>query len=112
MPPARAVPAPCPPNSSLAESPGPALAPAPVPGRGGSWEKEYRDLEGSIKLRNYSRKTLASYRLWVGKFQAFVRSRPTDQLGGEEVRGFLTELAVQHGVAASTQNQAFRVVEG
>jgi site-specific recombinase XerD len=62
-------------------------------------------------LRNYSRKTLAAYRFWVGKFQAFVRSRPTAELGTQEVRGFLTELAVRHGVAASTQNQAFGVVE-
>src|SRR5437867_7761409 len=51
-------------------------------------------------------KTLAAYRLWVGKFQGFVRSRPTLQLGANEVRGFLSELAVRHGVAASTQNQA------
>ena len=35
---------------------------------------------------------------------------PTDQLGGDEVRGFLTELAVRHGVAASTQNQAFNAL--
>ena len=68
------------------------------------------DLEGSIKLRNYSRRTLAAYRLWVWEFQAFVRSRPTDQLGTNEVRGFLTELAVRHGVAASTQNQAFNAL--
>jgi len=74
------------------------------------FEKEYRDLEGSIKLRNYSPKTLAAYRLWVGKFQAFVHSRPTDQLGDDEVRSFLTELAVRHGVAASTQNQAFNAL--
>ena len=61
-------------------------------------------------LRNYSRKTLAAYRLWVGKFQGFVHSRPTDQLGGDEVRGFLTELAVRYGVAAATQNQAFNAL--
>jgi hypothetical protein len=48
----------------------------------------------------------------VVKFQAFVQSRPTDQLGADEVRGFLTELAVRYGVAAATQNQAFGVVEG
>jgi hypothetical protein len=46
----------------------------------------------------------------VGKFQAFVHSRPTDQLGGDEVRGFLTELAVRYGVAAATQNQAFNAL--
>jgi hypothetical protein len=93
MPPAQAGPPPPPSSTGLAASPASAPAPAPVPGRGASWKKEYRDLEGSIKLRNYSRKTLAAYRLWVGKFQAFVRSRPTDQLGADEVRGFLTELA-------------------
>jgi integron integrase len=110
MPPAQAGAPVAPPKTSVAGSPGPAPAPPPVAGRGASWEKEYRDLEGSIKLRNYSRKTLAAYRLWVGKFQAFVRSRPTDQLGGDEVRGFLTELAVRHGVAGSTQNQAFNAL--
>jgi hypothetical protein len=57
------------------------LSTARVVGRGASWEKEYRDLEGSIKLRNYSPRTLESYRFWVGRFQAFVRSRPSDQLG-------------------------------
>jgi len=76
-------------------------------GRPTSWAQEYRDLESAIKLRNYSNKTLAAYRLWVGKFQAFVHSRPTSELGTCEVRGFLSALAVQHGVAASTQNQAF-----
>jgi hypothetical protein len=46
----------------------------------------------------------------VGKVQAIVRSRPTEQFGGDEVRGFLTELAVRHGVAASTQNQALNAL--
>lgn len=80
------------------------------PGRGSSWEREYRDLEGAIRLRNYSGKTLEAYRLWVGKFQGFVRSRPTGELATEEVRGFLTDLAVRQGVAASTQNQAFNAL--
>ena len=83
---------------------------ASAPGRGSSWEREYRDLEGAIRLRNYSGKTLEAYRLWVRKFQGFVRSRPTGELGTEEVRGFLTDLAVRQGVAASTQNQAFNAL--
>ena len=82
--PAQAQPPPAPPRASLAARIGSALATAPVPGRGASWEQKYRDLEGSIKLRNYSGKTFAAYRLWVGKFQAFVHSRPTDQLGVDE----------------------------
>jgi hypothetical protein len=82
----------------------------PVPGRGTSWEREYRELEASIKLRNYSRKTFAAYRHWVSKFQVFVRSRPSSELGNDEVKGFLSELAVRYSVAASTQNQAFNAL--
>ena len=76
--------------------------PSDAPRFGVSWEQEYRDLQSAIALRNYSRKTFAAYWLWVGKFQAFVRSRPTAQLGSPEVRGFLSSLAVKHGVSAST----------
>ena len=59
-PPAQAAPPPPPPAASLAGSADKAPATAPVPGHGASWEKEYRDLEGSIKLRNYSPRTLAA----------------------------------------------------
>ncbi|MEA3211684.1 MAG: hypothetical protein QOE70_4741 [Chthoniobacter sp.] len=81
-----------------------------APSTGMSWEREYRDLEGSIKMRNYSTKTLAAYRLWTRKFQSFVRSKPTVNLSDEDVKSFLTDLAVREGVAASTQNQAFNAL--
>ena len=69
-----------------------------------------RDLEAAIRLRNYSSRTLEAYRFWIAKFQAFVRSHPTADLGSHEVRGFLSDLAVRHRVAASTQNQAFNAL--
>ena len=97
-------------NSPAARPVSACTSSGPVPGRGTSWEREYRELEGSIKLRNYSRKTFDAYRHWVGKFQGFVRSRPSSELGSDEVKGFLSELAVRHGVAASTQNQAFNAL--
>jgi len=83
-----------------------------APGRGASWEQEYRDLEAAILLRNYSPRTLEAYRFWIARFQSFVRSRPTADLGAQEVRGFLSDLAVREHVSAPTQNQAFGVVEG
>jgi Phage integrase, N-terminal SAM-like domain len=67
-----------------------------------SWEREFGELESAIKLRNYSNRTLKAYRFWVGRFQAFVRSRPTAKLSNQEVRGFLSSLAVQHGVSAQS----------
>jgi site-specific recombinase XerD len=75
-----------------------------------SWEREFRDLESAIKLRNYSTRTLEAYRFWVARFQAFVRSRPTAKLSNQEVRGFLSSLAVQRGASASSQNQAFNAL--
>ena len=79
---------------------------APIP-RTASWEREFRDLESAIKMRNYSGRTLEAYRYWVARFQVFVRSGPTHQLSNQQVRGFLSSLAVQRGASASSQNQAF-----
>jgi len=59
-----------------------------------------------------SPKTLEAYRFWIVRFQSFVRSRPTADLGAQEVRGFLSDLAVREPVSAPTQNQAFGVVKG
>ena len=97
-------------HGGLNAVPGSAPATPPAPGHGASWQQEYRDLEAAIRLRNYSTRTLEAYRFWLVKFQAFVRSRPTAELGGQEVRGFLSDLAVRQGVAASTQNQAFNAL--
>jgi hypothetical protein len=59
-----------------------------VPGRGASWEQEYRDLEAAILLRNYSPRTLEAYRFWIVRFQSFVRSRPT------AVKGSVNEIVM------------------
>ncbi len=79
-------------------------------GRRASWVPQYEGIEGAIRMRNYSPKTLATYRLWMRKFQSFVRSKPADELDGEDAKAFLTDLAVRQGVAASTQNQAFNAL--
>jgi hypothetical protein len=87
-----------------------AEASGPAGATGASWEGEYRELENSIRMRNYSKETLAAYRSWVRKFQGFVRSKPTGDLNGDDVKAFLTDLAVRERVAASTQNQAFNAL--
>lgn len=79
-------------------------------GHGASWQAEFKALENEIRLRHYSRKTLSTYRLWVRKFQAFVASQPPEELSTDDVKAFLTDLAVNQGVASSTQNQAFNAL--
>ncbi len=71
---------------------------------------EYEKLSNEIQVRHYSPKTLKTYTLWIKKFQAFTRSKSAGLLSIEDVKLFLTDLAVKHHVAASTQNQAFNAV--
>ena len=60
-----------------------------------------------IKVRHYSRKTLKTYALWSRQFQRFLKNKPPQELTTQDVKDYLTYLAVKCRVAASTQNQAF-----
>ena len=63
-----------------------------------------------IQMRNYSGRTLQIYTQWTRRFQAFTRSKAPELLDTEDVKAFLTDLAVRQDVAASTQNQAFHAL--
>ena len=76
-------------------------------GSGVSWIKEYEKLQNEIKVRHYSPKTLRTYRSWARKLQTFTKSKSPDSLSSDDVKDFLTHLAVNRKVASSTQNQAF-----
>jgi integron integrase len=72
-----------------------------------SWKDAYEGLANEIKVRHYSPKTLKSYRGWVKKFQTFTVSKNLKQLDSSDVKKFLTYLAVEQNVSASSQNLAF-----
>lgn len=63
-------------------------------------------MQRKIRLRHLSYQTERSYLGWLARFQAFVR-RPPVTVTPADVEAFLTGLAVEQQVAASTQNQAF-----
>jgi integron integrase len=77
---------------------------------GASWQAEYTALTNAIKMRHYSPRTLKTYTQWVRKLQAFTRSKPPESLSPEDVKAFLTFLAVERQVSASSQNQAFNAL--
>jgi integron integrase len=77
---------------------------------GSSWQAEYTRLSNEIQVRHYSPKTLKSYRGWMQKFQTFTKSKAPGLLSTDDVKKFLTFLAVERKVAASTQNQAFNAL--
>ena len=60
----------------------------------------------ALRLRRYSRRTEEAYIAWARRYILFHGKRHPAALGAPEVTGFLTSLAVEGRVAASTQNQA------
>jgi len=75
-----------------------------------TWPLLYQRLENAIRVRHYSPKTLSTYRGWIRKFQGFIGSRDPETIEMTDVKAFLTHLAVEKEVAASTQNQAFNTL--
>jgi integrase len=63
-------------------------------------------LHEAIKLRRYSPRTEEAYRTWIKRFILFHGRRHPRELGPPEIEAFLTHLATDEHVSASTQNQA------
>jgi integron integrase len=60
----------------------------------------------AIRLRHYSYRTEQQYVSWIRRYIRFHDLRHPETLGGPEIEAFLTDLATQRNVAASTQAQA------
>jgi integron integrase len=59
-----------------------------------------------LRTRHYSYRTEQAYVFWIRRFVNFSGKRHPATLGGPEVEAFLTHLAVDRAVSASTQAQA------
>ena len=59
-----------------------------------------------LRVKHYSIRTEQAYVDWIRRFIIFHDKRHPDTMGEEQIGAFLTYLAVQRHVAASTQNQA------
>jgi integron integrase len=103
-------------SRSPASPAAPQSAVADVPSRSSDgfvtkdWPELYERLAAAIKLRHYSTKTLKSYRSWARALESFTRNKPPADLTVEDVKSFLTHLAVERHVSASSQNQAFNAL--
>ncbi len=63
-------------------------------------------VRGKIRLKHYSIRTEQAYLHWIKRFILFYGKRHPREMGPAQVEAFLTHLAVEGKVAASTQNQA------
>ena len=60
----------------------------------------------AIRMRHYSRRTESTYVHWIRRFIVFHNKKHPESMGALEIAGFLSWLAAEQGVSASTQNQA------
>lgn len=64
----------------------------------------------ALRAQHYAIRTEEAYTQWAERFLAFSPGRHVRDLGSPEVEGFLTYLAVEQNVSASTQSQAFNAL--
>jgi integrase len=60
----------------------------------------------AVRARHYSRRTEKAYVAWTRRYVLFHGKRHPSEMGAPELTQFLSSLAVDGNVAASTQNQA------
>lgn len=77
------------------------ITPSPEPRK----PKLLDQVREAIRLKHYSLRTEKTYLDWIKRFILFHGKRHPQSMGAEEVRQFLSDLAVKRNVAASTQNQ-------
>jgi integron integrase len=73
---------------------------------GGQQPKFLDQLREQLRVRHYSLRTEDAYVDWVRRFILFHGKRHPREMGAPEIQAFLSHLAVERGVSASTQNQA------
>jgi integron integrase len=76
---------------------------APQPGERGHLQHL---LAGAIRTRHYSRRTEQAYWHWTRQFVLWSGKRHPVDMGAPEIGQFLSYLATERGVSASTQRQA------
>ena len=77
---------------------------------GGQWPHKEESMTHALRLRHWSLRTEKTYLLWLRQFKGFTREKPPLHLDEQDFRNFLTHLAVERKVSASTQNQAFNAL--
>ncbi len=64
----------------------------------------------AIRTKHYSYRTEQTYVDWITRFIIFHGKRHPREMGADEVQAYISYLANERGVAASTQNQALSAI--
>jgi len=69
-------------------------------------------VRAALRARHHSRRTEKTYVAWICRYIFFHGKRHPAEMGAAEISRFLTSLAVDGNVVASTQNQSSCTVAG
>lgn len=72
--------------------------------------KLLNQIRDAIRLKHYSYSTEKTYMHWAKRFILFHNKRHPAEMGAAEIEAFLTHLAKDENVSASTQNQALNAL--
>ncbi|NWF88751.1 MAG: integron integrase [Ignavibacteriaceae bacterium] len=64
----------------------------------------------TMRAAHYSKSTEESYANWIKRFIFFHNKCHPKEMGAEEIKAFISSLAVDQHVSASTQNQALQAI--
>ena len=75
-----------------------------------SWQQTLEEARNAIRLRHYSLSTEKTYLGWIGRFKVYMNDHEPHLLESNDMKKYLTHLALHGRVSASTQNQAFNAL--
>jgi integron integrase len=73
-------------------------------------KKLIEQVQDVIRIKHYSYQTEKTYIHWIKRYIFFHNKQHPKDMGAREIEAFLTDLAVNQNVAASTQNQALHAI--
>ncbi len=74
------------------------------------WRDMAEEMVRALRLRHRAKSTERNYLNWLRKFYSYHNGKSPDELTTDDVRDFISHLAAEKRVSASTQNQAFNAV--
>jgi len=81
--------------------------PIPSPPQG---KKLLDQVSDAIRVKHYSLRTEKTYKDWIKRYILFHDKRHPKDMGVDEIQSFITHLATQRALSASSQNQALSAV--
>jgi integron integrase len=85
--------------------------PRPVlPPEGNTWNTVEQSVNTLMRLKHLSFRTEKSYLSWIVRFESFVKGKDCSAVTEEDLKAFLSYLAVERRVAPATQRLAFNAL--